>query len=269
MNEPLLRAERLEKSYRTGGSGGAGPGRARRVDAVRGVDLEIHSGETLALVGESGSGKSTTGRLLLGLESPTAGRVLYRGRDLAEFGRSDWSWFRREAQIVFQDPYGSLNPRLTVGAMLREAIAFHGLARGSAATERIDSLLALVGLDPSAADRYPHEFSGGQRQRIGIARALSVEPELVVLDEPVSALDVSVRAQVLNLLADLRVELGLTCLLIAHDLAVVRHIADRTAVMLEGRIVEHGPTARVFAEPRHEYTRELLGSMPGPPSRVP
>lgn len=269
MTEPILRAERLEKRYRIGRSSAVGRGRAGWVDAVRGLDLEIHSGETLALVGESGSGKSTTGRLLLGLEPPTAGRVLYRGGDLAGFGRTEWAEFRRTAQIVFQDPFGSLNPRLTVGAMLRESLAFHGLARGPLASERIVSLLALVGLDSSAAGRYPHEFSGGQRQRIGIARALSVEPELIVLDEPVSALDVSVQAQVLNLLADLRVELGLTCLFIAHDLSVVRHIADRTAVMFEGRIVEHGPTAAVFDDPRHDYTRELLGSIPGPPSRIP
>ncbi len=269
MSEPLLRAEGLEKRYPTGRSGSHGLGRSGWVHAVRGLDLEIHSGETLALVGESGSGKSTTGRLLLGLEPPTAGRVLYRGADLAGFDRSEWATFRRNTQIVFQDPYGSLNPRLCVGAMLAEVLAFHGLARGRLASDRIAELLALVGLDSSAASRYPHEFSGGQRQRIGIARALSVEPELIVLDEPVSALDVSVQAQILNLLADLQGELGLTCLFIAHDLAVVRHVADRTAVMFEGVIVEQGPTARVFTDPRHDYTRELLSSSPRPPSRIP
>ena len=268
MSEPILRAEGLEKRYLTGRSGPAGLRRPVEVEAVRGIDLEIHSGETLALVGESGSGKSTTGRLLLGLEPPSAGRVLYRGRDLAEFDRATWSMFRRRTQIVFQDPYGSLNPRLTVGSMLREALTFHGLAPDNGTSERVTELLILVGLDPSAATRYPHEFSGGQRQRIGIARALSVEPELIVADEPVSALDVSVQAQVLNLLGDLQAELGLTYLFIAHDLAVVRHVADRTAVMLEGRIVEEGPTENVFADPQHPYTREMLTSIPRPRARV-
>ncbi len=269
MSEPILRAEGLEKRYSSGRSGPVGLRRSVQVDAVRGIDLELRAGETLALVGESGSGKSTTGRLLLGLESPSAGRVLYRGRDLAGFDRTAWSTFRRRTQIVFQDPYGSLNPRLTVGGMLLEALKFHGLAREQGASERITELLTLVGLDPSAAARYPHEFSGGQRQRIGIARALSVEPELIVADEPVSALDVSVQAQVLNLLADLQVKLGLTYLFIAHDLAVVRHVADRTAVMFEGTIVEQGPTGRVFADPRHPYTRALLSSIPRVRSGVP
>ena len=269
MSEPILRAERLEKRYSFGRSGPVGLRRTVQVDAVRGIDLEINAGETLALVGESGSGKSTTGRLLLGLEPPSAGRVLYRGRDLAEFDRAAWSTFRRRTQIVFQDPYGSLNPRLTVGGMLREALTFHGLAGDRGTSERVTELLTLVGLDPSAADRYPHEFSGGQRQRIGIARALSVEPELIVADEPVSALDVSVQAQVLNLLVDLQVELGLTYLFIAHDLAVVRHVADRTAVMFEGAIVEDGPTERVFADPQHPYTRELLSSIPRPRAGIP
>ncbi len=269
MSEPILRAEGLEKRYSSGRSGPVGLRRSVQVDAVRGIDIELRAGETLALVGESGSGKSTTGRLLLGLESPSAGRVLYRGRDLAGFDRTAWSTFRRRTQIVFQDPYGSLNPRLTVGGMLLEALKFHGLAREQGTSERITELLTLVGLDPSAAARYPHEFSGGQRQRIGIARALSVEPELIVADEPVSALDVSVQAQVLNLLADLQVKLGLTYLFIAHDLAVVRHVADRTAVMFEGTIVEQGPTGRVFADPRHPYTRALLSSIPRVRSGVP
>jgi len=262
VSETILRGEGLEKRY---ASGRAGPSTGRRgaeVHAVRGVDLEVRESETLALVGESGSGKSTTGRLLLGLEPPSAGRVLWRGRDLATLDRRERAAFRGRAQIVFQDPFGSLNPRMTVGGMLREALAVHGLARGREATRRIEELLEMVGLDASAAARYPHEFSGGQRQRIGIARALSVEPELVVCDEPVSALDVSVQAQVLNLLSDLQERLGLAYLFIAHDLAVVRHVADRTAVMHLGRIVEEGPTAELFAQPREPYTRELLAAVP-------
>ncbi|MFO7586991.1 MAG: ATP-binding cassette domain-containing protein [Gemmatimonadota bacterium] len=258
----ILRGEGLEKRYASGRAGPAVGRRAAEVHAVRGVDLEVREGETLALVGESGSGKSTTGRLLLGLEPPSAGRVLYRGRDLAELDRPERAAFRRRAQIVFQDPFGSLNPRLTVGGMLREALAVHGLARGREAARRVDELLDMVGLDPSAAARYPHEFSGGQRQRIGIARALSVEPELIVCDEPVSALDVSVQAQVLNLLADLQERLRLAYLFIAHDLGVVRHVADRTAVMYLGRVVEEGPTADLFERPLHPYARDLLRSIP-------
>ena len=262
MSAPILRGEGLEKRYVAGRAGPSAGRRGKEVHAVRGVDLEVREGETLALVGESGSGKSTTGRLLLGLEPPSAGRVLWRERDIASLDRAERAAFRRRAQIVFQDPFGSLNPRLTVGGMLREALSVHGLARGREATRRIGELLEMVGLDSSASARYPHEFSGGQRQRVGIARALSVEPELVVCDEPVSALDVSVQAQVLNLLADLQGRLGLAYLFIAHDLAVVRHVADRTAVMHLGRIVEEGPTAELFTRPRESYTRELLAAIP-------
>lgn len=269
MSEPILRGEALEKRYASGRAGPAVGRRGAEVHAVRGVDLEIREGETLALVGESGSGKSTTGRLLLGLEPPTAGCVLWRGRDIAELRKSERATFRRRAQIVFQDPFGSLNPRLTVGGMLREALTVHGLARGRDATHRIGELLEMVGLDPDSSARYPHEFSGGQRQRIGIARALSVEPELVVCDEPVSALDVSVQAQVLNLLADLQERLGLAYLFIAHDLAVVRHVADRTAVMHLGQLVEEGPTEQLFARPIHPYTQELLASIPRMPGPAP
>ncbi|MDT8435628.1 MAG: ATP-binding cassette domain-containing protein [Gemmatimonadota bacterium] len=257
--EPLLRAESLVKEYAAGRSG---PGfrRGAAVRAVDGIDLEVRPRETVALVGESGSGKSTTARLLLGLEEPTAGRVLWRGRDIATLDRAGRREFRRCVQVVFQDPFGALNPRLTVGAMLREVLAVHGLARGREAGRRVEELLGLVGLDPAVAARWPHEFSGGQRQRIGIARALSVEPELVVCDEPISALDVSVQAQVLNLLAGLQQRLGLALLFISHDLGVVRHVAARTAVMRHGRIVERGPTADVFARPQHSYTRELLAA---------
>ncbi len=269
MSEPILRAIGLEKRYPIGRSGSLGLRSGPEIDAVRGVDLHIDAGETVALVGESGSGKSTTGRLLLGLEAPSAGSVLYHGRDLREFDRDGWRRFRRGVQVVFQDPFGSLNPRQTVRSMLGEALTVHGVVESPAVPARIERLLSLVGLDVTAADRYPHQFSGGQRQRLGIARALSVEPELIVADEPVSALDVSVRAQVLNLLLDLQHELDLAVLFIAHDLALVRHVADRTAVMAEGRIVEQGPTGEIFALPGHDRTRELLAAILPPPGQSP
>lgn len=265
----IVAAEQLRRSY---ARGRAAPLRRRsgnRVEAVRGVDLEVLTAETLALVGSSGSGKSTIARLLVGLEAPTAGTVKWRGRDIRTLDRSSRLAFRRSVQIVFQDPFGSLNPRQPVGAMLREALAFHRLATGAAANERVSRLMELTGLSPRTAGRYPHELSGGQRQRVAIARALSVEPELIVADEPVSALDVSIRAQILNLLMDLRERLDLSLLLIAHDLSVVRHIADRTAVMSEGRIVECAPTARLFDDPQHSVTRELLASVPTPLRRFP
>ncbi|MEN8143467.1 MAG: ABC transporter ATP-binding protein [Gemmatimonadota bacterium] len=255
----LLEADELTRSFRTAGS----IGRPHTVvHAVRGVSLSVGAGETLGLVGESGCGKSTLGRLMLGLDRPTSGSVRYRGKDLSGFTGPELRAFRRKAQFVFQDPFASLNPRLTVGGALLEVLAVHRLARGQAANARVDELLELVGLPSAARRRYPHEFSGGQRQRIGIARALAVEPEFLLADEPVSALDVSVQAQVLNLLAELQDRLGLTYVLIAHDLAVVQLMSDRVAVMYLGQVVETGQADMLFENPRHPYTKALIAAVP-------
>ena len=234
------------------------------VKAVDGTTFEVRRGETLGLVGESGCGKSTIGRAMIRLREPTSGTVRFDGTDLAGLSRDDLRMMRRRMQIIFQDPYGSLDPRMTVAAIISEPIETHHLAEGSAKRDRIDDLLRLVGLDPRYVKRYPHEFSGGQRQRIGVARALAVEPEFIVCDEPISALDVSIQAQVLNLLTDLKERLGLTYLFVAHDLSVVKHISDRVAVMYLGKIVEIGPPETLYSAPGHPYTRALLSAVPVP-----
>jgi ABC-type oligopeptide transport system ATPase subunit len=237
------------------------------VYAVDGVSLEIGEGETLGLVGESGSGKSTTGYCILQLLRPTAGSVRFLGKELTELGREEIRRLRREMQIVFQDPYASLNPRMTVGDIVAEPLHVHRVGTRRSRRDRVRHLLDVVGFNPGFTNRYPHEFSGGQRQRIGIARALALGPKLIVCDEPVSALDVSIQAQILNLLKELQQEFLLTYLFIAHDLAVVRTMSDRIAVMAEGKIVETGIADELYASPRHEYTKALLAAVPVPDPR--
>ncbi|MFN3688069.1 ABC transporter ATP-binding protein [Salinarimonas sp.] len=234
------------------------------VKAVDGVSLSLMPGETLALVGESGCGKSTLGRMLLRLIEPTEGTIRVEGRDVTSLPEREAKGLRRTVQIVFQDPFASLNPRMTVGEILAEPLMLHAIVPAQKRAARVGELLEQVGLRPYQAARFPHEFSGGQRQRIVIARALAVEPKVIVCDEPVSALDVSIRAQILNLLEELKGRLGLSYVFISHDLGVVRHIADRVAVMYLGRIVEEGPTDAVFGDPRHPYTRALISAIPAP-----
>ncbi|MBJ7341760.1 dipeptide ABC transporter ATP-binding protein [Mycolicibacterium sp.] len=238
------------------------------VKAVDGVSLSINEGETLGLVGESGCGKSTLSRTILQLITPTSGSVRFRGEELVGRSRRSLRPVRRQMQMIFQDPYASLNPRKRVGQIIGEPIALHGLASGRDVERRVQDLLDRVGLSPEHASRYPHEFSGGQRQRIGIARALGLEPKLIIADEPVSALDVSVQAQIVNLLKDLQSELGLSYLFVAHDLGVVRHVSDRVAVMYLGRIVEMAPAAQLYDRPMHPYSNALLSAVPIPDPKL-
>ena len=260
---PLLEVRNLVKYFRVGGGLFGGP--AGNVRAVDGVSFEIRRGETLGLVGESGCGKTTVGRCLLQLERPTSGEVLFEGRDLTTLDEEELRPIRRRMQVIFQDPYSSLNPRMTVGQILAEPLMVHGIVPDrERRAARVRELLSHVGLLAQHAHRYPHQLSGGQRQRVGIARALAVEPALIICDEPVSALDVSIQAQIINLLEDLQTGFGLTFLFVAHDLSVVRHISDRVAVMYLGRIVEITDRKSLYDEPRHPYTKALLSAVPIP-----
>jgi ABC-type oligopeptide transport system ATPase subunit len=259
VSTPLLEVRNLTKHFTRGGGLFH---RGTIVKAVDGVSFTIADGETFGLVGESGSGKSTTGRCILRLIEPTSGDVRYRGEDILAYSSSQMRAARRHMQMIFQDPYSSLNPRMRARDIVDEPLAIHKLGTKRERAARVADLFRVVGLDPAHLDRYPHEFSGGQRQRIGVARALALEPKFIIADEPVSALDVSIQAQVINLLMDLQQRLQLTYLFIAHDLRLVRHICRRVAVMYLGRIVEIGETERIFARPAHPYTRALLSAIP-------
>lgn len=259
MTKQLLKIQNLTKTFKVG---------KQKLTAVRDLNLYINKGETLGLVGESGCGKSTVGRTLLKLHEPTSGRILFDNIDLATLNRADLKKMRRRMQIVFQDPYASLNPRMTVQDIVGEPLDIHRLAHGKERKNRIEKMLSLVGLSPSHMGRFPHEFSGGQRQRIGIARALCIEPEFLVCDEPISALDVSIQAQVINLLKHLQQKMNLTYLFIAHDLSVIKYISDRVAVMYLGELMELAPSEMLYSDPLHPYTQALLSAIPIPDPQI-
>lgn len=260
---PLVSVQNLSKLY--GGEMRFLGGNAPVLKAVNNVSFDIAPGETLGLVGESGSGKSTTGRVLLQLEAPSAGDILFKGQNITGLSKSLLKPYRRDMQIIFQDPYASLNPRMTVGEFVAEPLDVHGLSGNrSERQDRVAGLFRKVGLDSSFMKRYPHEFSGGQRQRVNIARAIALDPAFIVADEPITALDVSIQAQIVNLFQDLQDELGLTYLFIAHDLSMIRYLCHRVAVMLRGRIVEIGPCEAIFENPQHPYTQALLSAIPVP-----
>jgi oligopeptide/dipeptide ABC transporter ATP-binding protein len=265
--QPILEVRNLVKHFPVGG--GLFGGRAATVKAVDGVSFSILRGETLGLVGESGCGKTTTGRVILRLEPPTSGEVIFEGRDLGKLPDAELRATRRRMQVIFQDPYSSLNPRMTVGQIIAEPLSVHRIVPDrTARAVRVQDLLRHAGLLPTMARRYPHELSGGQRQRVGIARALAMEPSLIICDEPVSALDVSIQAQIINLLEELQAEFGLTYLFVAHDLSVVRHISDRVAVMYLGKIVEMTDRKSLYENPQHPYTKALLSAVPIPDPAV-